>query len=235
MLTRQKKQAFTLIELLVVIAIISILAAILFPVFARARENARRSSCMSNLKQLGLAWMMYVQDYDETAPPVYTCNNPVDGTCSGGVALYWMQTSASPGMLGSYVKNPQVFLCPSVAGTGAGWAGYYGYNRRGFALYPGYASDGTIAKLSTIQTPSQHVLMGDTSGSAWNYFIYNHVGDPSTYTTAQLQSGSSFFGIYPRHLGMGNVLWCDGHVKSVQYAPLNANSAYWYITQNPTS
>jgi len=67
-MSRNNKSAFTLIELLVVIAIISILAAILFPVFGRARENARRASCMSNLKQIGLAIMQYTQDYDEKYP-----------------------------------------------------------------------------------------------------------------------------------------------------------------------
>lgn len=73
---KQNRTAFTLIELLVVISIIAVLAAILFPVFARARENARRASCMSNLKQIGLGFMMYTQDYDEMMPPAITVNNP---------------------------------------------------------------------------------------------------------------------------------------------------------------
>src|SRR5438876_9260155 len=73
--TEPRKSGFTLIELLVVIAIIAILAAILFPVFARAREQARRTACISNVKQLGTAWMMYVQDYDESFPPSNSPNN----------------------------------------------------------------------------------------------------------------------------------------------------------------
>ncbi len=81
------RRGFTLIELLVVIAIIAILAAILFPVFARARENARRTSCVSNVKQIGLAWMMYVQDYDETYPPDNTTN---------GANAQWMPITALP-------------------------------------------------------------------------------------------------------------------------------------------
>ena len=91
------KTAFTLIELLVVIAIIAILAAILFPVFARARENARRSSCQSNLKQIGLGILQYTQDYDEYMPVGTTGNG------AGG----WV------GQVYPYVKSLQIFICPS--------------------------------------------------------------------------------------------------------------------------
>ena len=93
------KNAFTLIELLVVIAIIAILAAILFPVFGRARENARRTSCQSNLKQMGLGIMQYTQDYDERMVP---CNQT-----NSGSSMPWMS------MVQPYLKSKQIFRCPS--------------------------------------------------------------------------------------------------------------------------
>jgi prepilin-type N-terminal cleavage/methylation domain-containing protein/prepilin-type processing-associated H-X9-DG protein len=96
-----KKRGFTLIELLVVIAIIAILAAILMPVFARAREQARKSACLSNLKQIGSAILMYAQDYDEMLNPVAT------GTCPGPFAFGWAD------IIFPYIKNAQVFDCPS--------------------------------------------------------------------------------------------------------------------------
>src|SRR5258707_2630369 len=95
-LLRRVNSAFTLIELLVVIAIIAILAAILFPVFARARENARRSSCQSNLKQIGLGILQYVQDYDEIMPRV-------DATGAG----HWKDT------INPYITSYQIFRCAS--------------------------------------------------------------------------------------------------------------------------
>jgi len=116
-----RRRAFTLIELLVVIAIIAILAAILFPVFARAREAARQSSCVSNLKQLGTSLMMYTQDFDEMLPGAAPYN-------AGSPYAHWVlawnngagQNTPQPGpfpvdqgALYSYVKNVQVYTCPS--------------------------------------------------------------------------------------------------------------------------
>ena len=104
MSSRRRPAAFTLIELLVVIAIIAILAAILFPVFAQARESARQSSCLSNMKQFGLANTMYVQDYDETMPQTYYYVN-----ANGVGRLHWTM------MLQPYIKNLDLFRCPSDA------------------------------------------------------------------------------------------------------------------------
>src|SRR5262245_20314664 len=101
--TSSPRRAFTLIELLVVIAIIAIIAAILFPVFAQAREKGRQAVCLSNLKQLGTAVMLYTQNYDETYP------------CAGYTRVIGEQRQAvgPPEMLFSYVKNRGVYTCPS--------------------------------------------------------------------------------------------------------------------------
>jgi prepilin-type N-terminal cleavage/methylation domain-containing protein/prepilin-type processing-associated H-X9-DG protein len=109
-------KAFTLIELLVVIAIIAILAAILFPVFAQAREKARQASCLSNQKQIGLGLMMYTQDYDETYPTAYLYKNNTL-TTNGGSAGGYVHFSA---MIHPYIKNDQVWVCPSDPNRGVG-------------------------------------------------------------------------------------------------------------------
>lgn len=98
-----RQKAFTLIELLVVIAIIALLAAILFPAFSRSRENARRSSCQSNLKQIGTGLMQYMQDYDGYLVPTQT---------SGSPAISWST------LIFPYIKNSQVFFCPSTTAPG---------------------------------------------------------------------------------------------------------------------
>ena len=109
-MVRGKTRGFTLIELLVVIAIMAILAAFLFPVFAQAREKARQASCFNNEKQIGHAFMMYVQDYDETFPMgAHWWNNPG--------WMYW------PEMIFPYTKNKRIFQCPSNRYTGPSYVG----------------------------------------------------------------------------------------------------------------
>jgi prepilin-type N-terminal cleavage/methylation domain-containing protein/prepilin-type processing-associated H-X9-DG protein len=102
------RRGFTLIELLVVIAIIAILAAILFPVFAQARDKARQASCLSNMKQIGNALMMYVQDYDESWPPAYYYRDPRQTSNLDATGIeHWS------GFCQPYIKNWKIFVCPS--------------------------------------------------------------------------------------------------------------------------
>ncbi len=121
----RRTRGFTLIELLVVIAIIAILAAILFPVFAKAREKARQASCLSNARQIGLACMQYSEDWDETLPETGwdgPCSQPTIG--SGPFAVgdaYWSGVFAFPIASAPYIKNWQIFRCPSDP-----WAGGWG-------------------------------------------------------------------------------------------------------------
>src|SRR5690606_17133940 len=115
-----RNRGFTLIELLVVIAIIAILAAILFPVFAQAREAARKTQCLSNTKQLGAAYMMYLQDFDETFPPHVTERTAPSGTpdTAAARAPFTYKTKLAP-----YVKNEGIFKCPSAPAWPAPAAG----------------------------------------------------------------------------------------------------------------
>jgi len=137
---QQKRRAFTLIELLVVIAIIAILAAILFPVFAQAREKARTASCLSNVKQVTLSWMMYMQDYDETTTPPFIYDS--SSAALGFTQVWW------PKLQEPYTKNWQIYRCPSGGDPTAVWGGgpnawwgnqmrrsHVGYNYLGLSIW----------------------------------------------------------------------------------------------------
>ena len=213
-----RRRGFTLIELLVVIAIIAILAAILFPVFARAREKARQSSCQSNLKQVGLAALMYAQDYDEKLAGC-RCGTGFDKWGNGPGRIWWQ------GLLMPYSKNYQFFACPSYnnpmfygetvpyptpsdsiyrfhAGYGMNWyttaatdAGWFGSNNMGSIPKPAetvYISEGTS------------IVVGPCPGQAayvWANWLAGVKGSLTYWLGAQ------------RHNDGANILFVDGHVK----------------------
>lgn len=236
------RQGFTLIELLVVIAIIAILAAILFPVFAKAREKARQTACLSNEKQLGLGFMQYAQDFDETLPPQNYGNN------NAGTA-HWMD------IVYPYVKSAPMFSCPdgtadpvftpcanlddcsarsgyrfgSYAANSAYYGGYADAAKKVPALSP-FEPVGTglpgVTPLSKIVVPATTIAACETS--------YNMAG----YKTATVSWGNGVVPTYVattspptinagansqavvQHSGGMNAVWCDGHAKWMTGASL---------------
>jgi prepilin-type N-terminal cleavage/methylation domain-containing protein/prepilin-type processing-associated H-X9-DG protein len=189
----KRRRGFTLIELLVVIAIIAILAAILFPVFAKARENARRTACASNLKQIGLAIMQYTQDYDERYMPGQTSSRSTFVT-----------------MLQPYTKSTQVFMCPSAPqniaapaadGKDGTWEatlpdfdvktnGNYGMNPLFYRL-----------ALKDVALPSQKAMTFDCTQIEGSF-----VTPPAPPLFDGIWDGA-------RHFGGSNALYADGRVK----------------------
>jgi prepilin-type N-terminal cleavage/methylation domain-containing protein/prepilin-type processing-associated H-X9-DG protein len=194
--TKRKSKGFTLIELLVVIAIIGILSAILFPVFARARENARRSSCMSNMKQIGLGVMMYTQDYDEHVPACYA-NNSDD-------SFHTFADYIEP-----YTKNSQIYRCPSDSST---HKSSYGYNY--FYLAPHGLSE--AVSIAAMQKPSETVMLVDSD------YGRDYIYSPVNWKMNSGSLGGNDWGwVAPRHLETVSALWADGHVKSQKVSALS--------------
>ena len=212
-----RKRGFTLIELLVVIAIIAILAAILFPVFARARENARRTSCLSNLRQMGMGFTQYAQDYDEQYP-------------------FSKGDSPWPAAIQPYVKSSQLFRCPSdqrndwttdlssALTTGRRTS----YTANGYFV-PGEAKPehgGNFANLASVQKPSSVIFLAEgaeylePAHTAWNqvYFHAHLWGNGSSNSRWDDTKQVPLDAIIDRHLGGFNAGFADGHVKFVRWS-----------------
>ena len=202
--SQQSKGAFTLIELLVVIAIIALLAAILFPVFARARENARKSSCANNLKQIGVGLAQYTQDYDErymaSGDSGWHGEDPGDGTVQNAS---WRQK------LFPYTKSTQIFRCPSntknsqandIAGPG-GPAINKSYLINANIYRNNWVGQGLL--ISAIQATSTRIAVVDGQGDGFGGVYWNPEWGAGL-------EGRGFAG----HLSSMNILYMDGRVKS---------------------
>ena len=219
------RRGFTLIELLVVIAIIAILAAILFPVFARAREKARQTSCLANHKQVGLSWMMYAQDYDEKA-----CLQHVAEPVYGAV---WAQDILDP-----YVKNRQLWVCPSYSNSNypsggcqhrlRGGVGYnWSWSAASQATYGNCGDAGWIQgkALGTLQRPAEFIVFGDANCMGFGPYNGLSFAAWQTETIPDSQAPGGGRG-YVRHNEGLNVAFADGHGKWMKPNNITENQLY---------
>jgi prepilin-type N-terminal cleavage/methylation domain-containing protein/prepilin-type processing-associated H-X9-DG protein len=202
----RRSNGFTLIELLVVIAIIAILAAILFPVFARAREKARQSSCTSNLKQIATGVMMYVQDYDEMFPPERDGIDAIPWYADGTVT--WTTYANYQPLVMPYVKNKQVFMCPSSNRTNDAERFAYDY-----AMNSSLSTGVPPLRLALLTVPAETLMVAD-----------------STYEWIDRANR-----IYARHNSGAVLAYCDGHVKWMKGSEIAAHPELRWPTNTSAS
>jgi prepilin-type N-terminal cleavage/methylation domain-containing protein/prepilin-type processing-associated H-X9-DG protein len=230
-MSRRNAAGFTLIELLVVIAIIAILAAILFPVFAQARDKARSAACLSNAKQQALAVHMYAQDNDETLPIIY-----YGAANKGQGSGHWPWLK----VLMPYVKNKAVYTCPSL--LSANWdasAGLYGKgpdNEWPSVVGYGYNLLMDHKPLAQMQNPASTLAIAETRyyppghpsyNPKWGwYFAWPPLPtaiDPASKTNPKQLFSQTL--VADRHMNGNNVIWSDGHAKWMRWDVLTSPSA----------
>lgn len=208
------KKGFTMVELLVVVAVIVVLAALLFPVFGRARENARRTNCMSNLKQISLGFIQYSQDYDERLPL----------TSYGATNISWT-IGAAP-----YLTSTQIFRCAN--DSNAVWQTpaappANNYYTTSYLMNAWMAGTNVFTHLASVQSPSCVVLLSESNGVARDHFHPFYWGNSSTAEQVNAFMNSATWDDskketkeFPltRHLDGFNMAFCDGHVKWMKWS-----------------
>ena len=211
------KNGFTLIELLVVIAIIALLAAILFPVFARARENARKTSCLNNMKQIALGWAQYSQDYDELIVPLANDVPPGPSPYVSAAYSWW------PVLLAPYTKSKQVYICPSATPTTSLSIGYSHPTIGKWNI----GSANSVA-LADFAYPAQTLIFADSGG------VSNPTADPDewkpvassptllfrTPDNVPFYTNANSEHAYNRHMDMCNMGFADGHAKTMRVSAI---------------
>lgn len=216
------RYGFTLIELLVVIAIIAILAAILFPVFSAVREKARQSTCISNLKQIGQAMLMYANDYDEVFVTWDSCRHA--GSAGGVYWPYW-NYAVDPYIKGQTgaLERRGIWVCPSAIRLGPANMTYaYNYLRLGYFTtlttgYLGYAN--RPASLAELQDPTSTLMVSDGLELGRPPYGVQIHGYPDMVTAPHHHGGNiGYYGTARIPMaqdpnGLSSVVWCDGHVK----------------------
>jgi len=229
---KAQRPGFTLIELLVVIAIISILAAILFPVFARARESARRTSCLSNLKQIGLGIMMYVQDYDEIYPRTVQKNDQVLDipglqrvSFSDSDAWLWYT------MIYPYVKSVQVYRCPSAPVVGT----YPTYGNYGANYYVMTYHSTAPVNMAAVEAPATTYMLLDGGGYTMSPSRVRgpdkgwEIPGTAAYNTGSGTVSAAYQSDWKngRHFDGLNMSFADGHAKWLKSDTVAQEALKW--------
>ncbi|MBI2302236.1 MAG: DUF1559 domain-containing protein [Armatimonadetes bacterium] len=230
----RRRVAYTLTELAILLAVVVLLAGILLPSFRRARANARRASCASNMKQIGLAVLMYEQDYDERVPA------PWRGLDSRfGQAYTWRA------MIYPYMRNQQILFCPDQQGDETHrwdpqlfsrdeWKGWSSYGANVLHSPPGppteYFNDKvvldptqprrqTVRGLIAVAAPAETLMLGETAGLPWIEAPWQdgHFG------LAEIESGDGGI-VTRRHRGQANYVYADGHARWLEPGKVKCTS-----------